>query len=105
MIGTSERNFAPTDYDTVVFLRFLPATAGEEVRTFKGDGAGEDRPPGFSDLGSTSLASLFKLAFSLGVCERPFTFLGALLWISGRWPFDSETWEIGDGAANTVTPN
>jgi hypothetical protein len=92
-----QTNAHTTDYDTVAFLRFLPARAGEEVRTFKDDGpSGKERPPGFSELGCSSL-----LAFWLGACERPFTFLCALPWIFGTWPFDRGTWGIGDDAANS----
>lgn len=87
VMDVSNRVSSPRNYDTAIFLRFLPATAGEDVRTFVWDGlSGEERPLGVSVFGCGCGPLL--LAFELGACERPFTILCELPWISGTWPFD-----------------
>jgi hypothetical protein len=81
------------DYDAAIILRFLPAAAGEDFGVVWDGFSGDEWSLGIAELECSLL-----LAFGLGACEWPFTFLYALLRTSEASPFESLGWGIGDGA-------
>lgn len=82
------------NYDAAIILRFLPAAAGEDFGVVWDGLSGEEWSLKMAEFECNLL-----LAFGLGACEWPLTFLYALL---GKSPFESLAWGIGDGADGLV---